>query len=189
MAHDHGPLTSPDAESPAAEECPHVLVDLPCGCQDVHYACGYVDREHDHVACDGVPLDPETAEAVTARLHANPGYQAALADAETESWDGPGIDATAMIEAAGERRALKVSDLRTAAEIHEEDMGDVDYRAEYERTKDDGDASEQPQSVSAKICHAGDPCYLDQAAFCPFAAGPCTSGCPSNRYRACIDSL
>jgi hypothetical protein len=29
------------------------LVDLPCGCQDVVFACGYIDHEHDHVQCDG----------------------------------------------------------------------------------------------------------------------------------------
>ncbi len=59
--HDHGPALSGDASSPAAEACLFTLVDLPCGCQDVHYACGYVDREHDWVACPGVPLaDQET---------------------------------------------------------------------------------------------------------------------------------
>lgn len=31
------------------------LVDLPCGCQDVHYPDGRVCREHDHVHCDGQP--------------------------------------------------------------------------------------------------------------------------------------
>ena len=46
--------------SPQADECPHTLADLPCGCQDVHYACGYVDREHDHVVCDGSPLPTPT---------------------------------------------------------------------------------------------------------------------------------
>ena len=51
--HDHGPAVSPDASSPAAEACPFTLVELPCGCQDVHYACGYVDREHAWVACPG----------------------------------------------------------------------------------------------------------------------------------------
>ncbi len=30
---------------------------------------------------------------------------------------------------------VKLSDLRTAAEIHEQDMKDLDYRREYERTK------------------------------------------------------
>jgi hypothetical protein len=33
------------------------LVDLPCGCQDVVTRRGkVVDREHDHVQCDGTPL-------------------------------------------------------------------------------------------------------------------------------------
>ena len=50
--HDHGP-SSDDAYSPGADGCPHVLVDLPCGCQDVRYGCGYTDREHDHVVCTG----------------------------------------------------------------------------------------------------------------------------------------
>ncbi len=31
------------------------LVDLPCGCQDVHYADGTVCFEHAHVDCDGTP--------------------------------------------------------------------------------------------------------------------------------------
>lgn len=32
------------------------LVSLPCGCQDVHYADGRVEREHDYVECDGVEV-------------------------------------------------------------------------------------------------------------------------------------
>lgn len=35
--------------------CASVLIDLPCGCQDVHYECGGVDYEHDHVECGGTP--------------------------------------------------------------------------------------------------------------------------------------
>ena len=50
--HDHGPALSDDAYSPAADACTFALVSLPCGCQDVHWACGYIDREHDHVICD-----------------------------------------------------------------------------------------------------------------------------------------
>ena len=53
--HDHGPALSEDAFSPEEEACPFTLVELPCGCQDVHYACGYTDREHDYVACPGIP--------------------------------------------------------------------------------------------------------------------------------------
>ena len=53
MMHDHGPALSEDASSPEAEACPFTLVELPCGCMDVHYACGYVDREHDFVICPG----------------------------------------------------------------------------------------------------------------------------------------
>lgn len=55
MMHDHGPALSPDAASPEADTCPFTLVGLPCGCQDVRYACGYVDREHDHIYCPGPP--------------------------------------------------------------------------------------------------------------------------------------
>lgn len=51
--HDHGSTLSEDAYSPEADDCPFTLTGLPCGCQDVHYACGYVDREHDHVDCAG----------------------------------------------------------------------------------------------------------------------------------------
>jgi hypothetical protein len=50
------------------------LVDLPCGCQDVYYEDGSVDREHDHVECDGLPnsllaeweasLPPATQEGI-----------------------------------------------------------------------------------------------------------------------------
>ena len=32
---------------------------LPCGCVDIHYTDGTVDREHDHVICDGLPVDLE----------------------------------------------------------------------------------------------------------------------------------
>ena len=53
--HDHGPALSPDAYSPEAAACPFTLVELACGCQDVHYACGYVDREHYYVDCPGTP--------------------------------------------------------------------------------------------------------------------------------------
>jgi hypothetical protein len=43
--HDHSlPVADPGADS-----CPCELKDLPCGCQDVIYACGYIDFEHDHV--------------------------------------------------------------------------------------------------------------------------------------------
>ena len=51
--HDHGPALSEDAPSPEADNCTFILAGLACGCQDVHYACGYVDREHDHVDCPG----------------------------------------------------------------------------------------------------------------------------------------
>jgi hypothetical protein len=32
------------------------MVDLPCGCQDIHYRCGCVCREHAHLQCDGQPV-------------------------------------------------------------------------------------------------------------------------------------
>jgi hypothetical protein len=35
---------------------PHLdyeMAELPCGCQDILFADGCIDREHDHVACDG----------------------------------------------------------------------------------------------------------------------------------------
>lgn len=51
--HDHGPALSEDAFSPGADDCPFTLAELPCSCQDVHYACGFTDREHDHVDCPG----------------------------------------------------------------------------------------------------------------------------------------
>ena len=38
---------------PDPDKADYVLVDLPCGCQDVHYADGRIDYEHDHVECDG----------------------------------------------------------------------------------------------------------------------------------------
>ena len=34
--------------------CGFQLVDLPCGCQDVRWDCGYVDCEHDHAECGGL---------------------------------------------------------------------------------------------------------------------------------------
>lgn len=34
---------------------PGHLVQLPCGCADVHYPDGTVCREHTHVECDGTP--------------------------------------------------------------------------------------------------------------------------------------
>lgn len=32
-------------------------VDVPCGCRDLHYPCGFVDREHQRVVCDGKPAE------------------------------------------------------------------------------------------------------------------------------------
>lgn len=48
---------------PPEHDCRHcssVLIDLPCRCQNVHYSCGRIDYEHDHVICDGkVKVEPE----------------------------------------------------------------------------------------------------------------------------------
>ena len=41
---------------------------------------------------------------ITSRLYSNPEYRAALEAAESESWDGPGVDVKTVIEAANERR-------------------------------------------------------------------------------------
>jgi len=49
-------------------------------------------------------LDFVVSFQITAKLNANPQYQSALQDAESESWDEPGVEASAMIEAANERR-------------------------------------------------------------------------------------
>jgi len=34
-----------------ADGCGYELVDLSCGCQDVRWDCGYVEREHDYAEC------------------------------------------------------------------------------------------------------------------------------------------
>ncbi len=44
--------------SDRADELEVRYVDLPCGCQDVHYAGGTVCFEHAHVDCDGTPEEP-----------------------------------------------------------------------------------------------------------------------------------
>lgn len=47
---------------------------------------------------------------------------------------------------------------------------------------------EYPQVNSGPLCRAEESGYLDSTdVFCPFASGgECTSGCPSNRERACL---
>jgi hypothetical protein len=51
-------------------------------------------------------------------------------------------------------------------------------------------ACDYPRTNSGPLCHAEESGYLDSTdVFCPFQAGPgyaCTSGCPTNRERACI---
>jgi hypothetical protein len=49
-------------------------------------------------------LDFIVSVQIAAKLSVNPQYQSALRDAESESWDEPGTDVRAMIEAANERR-------------------------------------------------------------------------------------
>lgn len=44
---------SEESTQPDAQVIDYELRDLPCGCQDVIYADGTIDREHDHVECDG----------------------------------------------------------------------------------------------------------------------------------------
>jgi hypothetical protein len=64
MMHDHGRPLSPDVMDQAEEECPYALVDLPCGCQNVFFECGYVSREHDIVVCDGKPRPAEDNDSL-----------------------------------------------------------------------------------------------------------------------------
>jgi hypothetical protein len=49
-------------------------------------------------------LDFIVSFRLTAKLNANPEYQSALLDSESDSWDEPGVEGSAMIEAANERR-------------------------------------------------------------------------------------
>jgi hypothetical protein len=56
---------------------------------------------------------------LTAALEANPAYQAALRDAESESWDRPGIDGAEMIDAATERRRAWRASLRGGSAARE----------------------------------------------------------------------
>src|SRR5258708_30084151 len=48
-------LTLARTEAATIEGADYKLKTLPCGCQDVIYADGTIDREHDHVECDGAP--------------------------------------------------------------------------------------------------------------------------------------
>jgi hypothetical protein len=57
---------------------------------------------------------------VAAALEANPEYQSALRDAESESWDGPGIDGAEMIAAAGERRRAAAEFLAASTAVWKE---------------------------------------------------------------------
>jgi hypothetical protein len=45
-----------------------------------------------------------------------------------------------------------------------------------------------PRTNSGPLCHASESGYLDSTdVYCPFSQdGQCTSGCPTNRERACI---
>jgi hypothetical protein len=64
-------------------------------CFDCSEWC-YPDED---MACKGcrIPM-------LQAKLDANPAYQAALRDAESDSFEGPGIDGAEMIRVANERR-------------------------------------------------------------------------------------
>ena len=55
---------------------------------------------------EAVKAEIRVRDDLAAKLAVNPEYQAALLDAESESWDGPGIDGRVMIEAADERRRV-----------------------------------------------------------------------------------
>ncbi len=57
-------------------------------------------------------LDFLQSVQITAKLSVNPQYQSALRDAESESWDEPGTDVRAMIEAANERRRAAQGQVR-----------------------------------------------------------------------------
>lgn len=70
----------------------YVLEDLACGCQDVHYANGEVDREHDHVQCAG-PDFPEgftgAGPMYAAVPMGEPWLEVALRDEPTFILDSP----------------------------------------------------------------------------------------------------
>ncbi len=43
---------------PGSADDPIIVVNnLVCGCQDLYYASGFVDYEHDHIVCDGKPIE------------------------------------------------------------------------------------------------------------------------------------
>ena len=70
-----------------------VLVNLDCGCQDVHFADGIVDREHDHVECTGFPDDFQGAGPMFAAIPlGEPWLYAATRGATTyvveDPWNG-----------------------------------------------------------------------------------------------------
>jgi hypothetical protein len=47
--------------------------------------------------------------------------------------------------------------------------------------------TEYPEVNSGPECRAEESGYLASTdVFCPFIPGPCASGCPTNRERACI---
>ncbi len=57
------------------------------------------------LAEEWITANPAHSAATAAEpWHVHSAYQSALRDAESESWDGPGIDVRVMIKAAGERR-------------------------------------------------------------------------------------
>jgi hypothetical protein len=82
------------------------------------FDCGEWCYPDEDMACKGcrIPM-------LEAKLDANPEYQSALRDAESESWDGPGIGAEAMIDAATERRRAWRASLRGGSAAREGEPG------------------------------------------------------------------
>lgn len=59
---------------------------------------------HERAGSSATAADFIHSAIVTAELNADPRYQAAIVDAETVSWDEPGVSVEEMIKAADERR-------------------------------------------------------------------------------------
>lgn len=103
----------------------YVLVDLDCGCQDVHFANGDVDREHDHVECTGFPDDFKGAGPMFAAIPlGEPWLDAATKGATTYVLESPYLTDPEMPykEAYAQRQAYAgysaFLDKDQAAEVH-----------------------------------------------------------------------
>jgi transcriptional regulator with XRE-family HTH domain len=68
---------------------------------------------------DAYPFTRDRRADILARIEASPAYQAAVRDAESESFDGPGIDGAEMIDAATERRRQWRASLRGGSAARE----------------------------------------------------------------------